>query len=69
MPSAIVKLTLDHDVLDALTACAIAERRPLPWQADVMLRRALGLPFPCTTSTCGDTHPQPANGERDEHDT
>jgi len=39
-------LDLDRETLVALTDRAIRERRPIIWQAEVMLRQALGLPFP-----------------------
>lgn len=39
-------LKLDEAALERLMAQASAEKRPLAWQAEVLLRRALGLPFP-----------------------
>lgn len=47
MKCGILKITVEQDVVDALRVLAIAERRPLNWQAEVMLRRSLGLPCPC----------------------
>jgi len=43
---AILKLNLDQETLDALMDLASRERRPADWQAEVLLRQALGLPFP-----------------------
>jgi hypothetical protein len=42
----IVRVDLDRHSFNKLAECAVEERRPLPWQAAVLLRRALGLPFP-----------------------
>lgn len=41
-----VKLDLDEETTDRLIEIAVAEKRPVPWQAEVLLRKALGLPFP-----------------------
>ncbi len=41
-----LKLELDEDTTVRLVERAATERRPVPWQAEVMLREALGLPFP-----------------------
>jgi hypothetical protein len=41
-----LRLDLDPDVSSRLTDVAAAERRPIPWQAEVILRRALGLSGP-----------------------
>jgi hypothetical protein len=43
---AVLKITLDHETFLALTESALRERRPVHWQAEVLLRQALGLPFP-----------------------
>ena len=40
----IVRIYLDVGIFDRLAECAIEECRPIPWQAEVMLRRALGMP-------------------------
>jgi hypothetical protein len=42
----IVKLDLDIDTYERLARSAIRELRPVHWQAEVLLRQALGLPFP-----------------------
>jgi hypothetical protein len=44
MPS--LKLTLDNETVDALERSAQSERRPVDMQAEVLLRKSLGLPFP-----------------------
>lgn len=41
-----LKLDLDKDATARLIKQAALERRPVPWQAEVLLRKALGLPFP-----------------------
>ncbi len=41
-----VELDLDPETFARLTEEAVAERRPVGWQAEITLRRALGLPFP-----------------------
>ena len=39
-----IRLELERDAFDRLLSRAVAEQRPVSWQADVLLRRALGLP-------------------------
>jgi hypothetical protein len=41
-----LKLDVDAETYQRLVEDAVAERRPIDWQAEVTLRRALGLPFP-----------------------
>ena len=41
-----LRLDLDFETFEALANKASAERRPVPLQAEVVLRQALGLPFP-----------------------
>jgi hypothetical protein len=41
-----LRLDLDQETFLALTDRALRERRPVDWQAEVMLRQALGLSFP-----------------------
>ena len=50
-----LKVTLDQPTYEALVNLALDERRPVPWQAEVVIRRALGLPFPATVP---DPQPQ-----------
>ncbi len=57
-----LRITLDSETHQRLLESALAERRPVPWQAEVVLRRALGLPFPDTNadkSNRGDTQELP----------
>ena len=46
-----LRLDLDRTTFDALASQALAERRAAPYQAEVLLRQALGLPFPFPPST------------------
>lgn len=39
-------LDLDRETSQRLLQAALAERRPIVWQAEIMLRRALGVPVP-----------------------
>jgi hypothetical protein len=41
-----IKIDVEGEFFDRLADRAFAERRPIPWQAEVELRRAVGLPFP-----------------------
>ena len=43
---AMLTLNLDGETFDRLLEVALQERRPVPWQAEVLLRQALRLPFP-----------------------
>ncbi len=43
-----LRLELDSDTTSSLIEQAGRERRPVAWHAEVLLRRALGLPFPAT---------------------
>ena len=40
-----LQLELDRETLERLTDAAARERRPLNWQAEIVLRRGLGLPL------------------------
>jgi hypothetical protein len=42
-----LKLQLDEETFEALERRASLERRPVDWQAEVLLRQSLDLPFPC----------------------
>lgn len=63
-----VRLDLDPETFDTLAVRAAAERRPVPLQAEVMLRQALGLPFPYPArpgdSTSAVQHPVSAGDAR-----
>ena len=41
-----LRLDIDTETFVRLLEQSLAERRPPEWQAEVVLRRALGLPFP-----------------------
>ena len=41
-----LRLDLDLETFEALALKASSERRPVTLQAEVVLRQALGLPFP-----------------------
>ena len=41
-----LRLDLDRETYDALASLALAQRRPVVFQAEVILRQTLGLPFP-----------------------
>jgi hypothetical protein len=57
---AILKVDVDGETYARLAEQAVAERRPIPWQAEVELRRALGLPFPVATAGGEGDPPRPA---------
>jgi hypothetical protein len=48
-------LELDQETFLALTDRALRERRPIVWQAEVMLREALGLAFPYPPAPAPET--------------
>ena len=41
-----LRLDLDRETYDALTSLALAHRRPVVYQVEVLLRQTLGLAFP-----------------------
>jgi hypothetical protein len=41
-----LKIELDGETTERLVRQAVIERRPVDWQAEIMLRRACGLPDP-----------------------
>jgi hypothetical protein len=43
----LIRIDLDPESFGLLADSALAECRPIPWQAEVLLRRALGMPAPC----------------------
>ena len=51
-----LKLALDSETYSRLVEQAVSERRPIGWQAEVALRRALGLlvPSDCVSSASVD---------------
>ena len=44
-------LDLDRETYDALTSLALAQRRPVVYQVEVLLRQTLGLAFPYPPAT------------------
>lgn len=54
-----IKIDLDTASFRRLTELAVEERRPIPWQAEVLLIRALAVPStdtaqPQPQEVCGD---------------
>ena len=41
-----IKVEIDTESYERLIVLAVAERRPIAWQAEVLLMRALALPGP-----------------------
>lgn len=41
-----IRVELDQETYVRLVEEAVDQRRPIPWQAEVILRRALGLGLP-----------------------
>lgn len=41
-----LRLEVDQETYNCIAEQAVSERRPVDLQAEVMLRRAAGLPFP-----------------------
>lgn len=56
-----LKITVNRDAVPKLVAVAVAERRPINLQAEILLRRALGLP-----DVVGDPTPKEHPAEREE---
>lgn len=52
-----IKLDLDTETTERLIQAAVAENRPVGMHAEVMLRRALGLPFPRPLSAAATPTP------------
>jgi hypothetical protein len=59
-----IQLELDKDTSIKLVESSVAERRPVPWQAEILLRQALGLPFPYPDSGSGDDEALPEYTKR-----
>ena len=55
-----LRLDLDTETFETLLTHATAELRPVQLQAEVLLRQALGLPFPYPSPSedCQDTQDQ-----------
>ena len=56
-----LKIELDEMATQRLVEQAVAERRPVVWQAEVAIRRALGLG---SSSTPADTPPEEDSASR-----
>ena len=48
-----IRLDLDKQTTEQLIELALQERRPVDWQAEVLLRRALGLAGPAPYALTG----------------
>ena len=59
-----IKIDLDLDSFRRLTAIAVEERRPIPWQAEVLLLRVLMAPVDGDVSGEG-THTEQQIQERE----
>lgn len=57
-----IKLDLDTETLERLIERAVQERRPIVWQAEVLLRQALGLPFPYANRVAAMPYKRPEEG-------
>ena len=64
---ATLRIDVDEDTLDRLARAAVAERRPVVMHAEVVLRRALGLPFPSGAGDSGSIG-QPLHGAAENDD-
>jgi hypothetical protein len=60
---ATLKLDLDTETLERLVERAVQERRPIVWQAEVLLRQALGLPFPYVSQLVATPDERPEEGQ------
>ena len=60
-----LRLDLDRETFDALGVQALAERRPAHYQAEVLLRQALGLPFPFPANT-PETEPTTSSAKKSD---
>jgi hypothetical protein len=62
---ATLKLDLDPETLECLVERAVQERRPIIWQAEVLLRQALGLPFPYVSQISPKASERPEEGRQE----
>jgi hypothetical protein len=49
-----IKIAVDSETYERLSASAVHELRPIPWHIIVLLRRSLGLPFPLPQESHAD---------------
>jgi hypothetical protein len=54
-----IQLELDKDTSIKLVERSVAERRPVPWQAEILLRQALGPSPPHSNQKQGDGEANP----------
>lgn len=52
-----IRIDLDPESFRRLTELAVEERRPIPWQAEILLLRALATPVEGIAQG-GDTRPE-----------
>jgi hypothetical protein len=62
-----IKISLDQETYQCLSATAVHELRPVTWQAFVLLRRSLGLPFPAEPSSEWPIAPRAQEGAACPH--
>ena len=59
-------LDLDRETFEALASEALAQRRPVVFQAEVLLRQTLGLPFPYPSAApIGESSASPPDGSHE----
>ena len=58
-----IRIEIDPETAARLQDVALAERRPTTWQAEVLLRKALGLPFPVQTPNTPTEQPEMCHAE------
>ena len=59
-----IQLELDKNTSIKLVERSVTERRPVPWQAEILLRQALGLPFPYSDSEASERESLPEYTKR-----
>ena len=57
-----LRLDLDRETFEALVAQALSERRSAAYQAEVILRQAMGLPFPYPATPLTEPTPSTSRG-------
>jgi hypothetical protein len=63
-----IKISLDQETYGCLSEAAVRELRPIPWHALVLLRGALGLPFPKSVQNEHPVCPPSATRKRSNGD-
>jgi hypothetical protein len=64
----LVRIDLDPESFGRLADSALAECRPIPWQAEVLLKRALGITTPCSEPCVVVSTPIDASTQGPRHD-